>query len=284
MTLGLHAWTVHPFTACSLPSSDRGRGARSSSELIFVIRPRGGFTARLAHLVESLPNTKVRVLLDGPYGGVDVKALQNSKRTLVIAGGSGAGWTLPFINSFLRHTAKDLSSTADARPSQSMKVILATRDMLTTKWFEEEVQRLLDSIPTTEPKPTLDIEIYYTGSKADMAEPRGTEQLLKVLNESPKSAPKLEPDQITSYVSKSDESDQNLVQRVQHIQHVDSRPDLVSIIQEEVGSISQSQPLGVFVCGPLSMQSDVANTVAFEQLHIAKKGTGDVVLHIEHFS
>jgi hypothetical protein len=43
--------------------------------------------------------------------------------------------------------------------------------------------------------------------------------------------------------------------------------------------------MAVFCCGPLSMQSDVANAVAKEQLQGLRAAKAkDVYLHLEHFS
>lgn len=284
MTLGLHAWTIHPFTACSLPSQPGVKSSRYSSELIFLIRPQGGFTARLARLVESQPNVKIRVLLDGPYGGIDERLMHKSHRTLVIAGGSGAGWMLPFITSFLKQ--QNIINGSNSNPGRSLKIILATREVLTMHWFQEEVQQLLLSLPAAEHRTALEIEIYYTGSEDNGEKYKGSTQFLPASPESESSAVKLEQGELISSFSipNSKKAGRGVTQEVQSIHRVDSRPDLASIIRKEAGSVGSGHNLGVFVCGPLSMQSDVANAVAFEQLNLAKKGTGEVVLHMEHFS
>ncbi|KXS99408.1 hypothetical protein AC578_8131 [Pseudocercospora eumusae] len=90
MSLGLHAWTIHPFTACSLPTRASAL-EKADSELVLYIRPRGGFTSRLARHAESHSNSFIRVLIDGPYGGVEMQKLVTSQRQLIVAGGSGAG-------------------------------------------------------------------------------------------------------------------------------------------------------------------------------------------------
>lgn len=61
------------------------------------------------------------------------------------------------------------------------------------------------------------------------------------------------------------------------------RPDLPALVAREAVAVG-GQPLSVFVCGPLEMQSDVSNAVAREQLGIAKSGLGDIHLHMDHFS
>jgi hypothetical protein len=64
------------------------------------------------------------------------------------------------------------------------------------------------------------------------------------------------------------------------------RPPLSLIVREEATKVAEAnQSLGVFVCGPETMQDDVRNAVAKENLNILKgsKGKG-VYLHSEHFS
>ncbi|RSM00633.1 hypothetical protein CEP52_009002 [Fusarium oligoseptatum] len=176
MGLGPHALTLHPFTACSLPFRE-ARNGLDESELVFFIRPRGGLTARLAHYTELKTNTKMRVLLDGPYGGVDATAIGDSQRMLVIAGGSGAGWILPFITAYLDHQVQAGSLTDEDSP-RSLKVILATRDFLTATWFEEEVQHLLTSRSEASTS-GLEVEIYYTGSEENQGNLTQTGQFSK---------------------------------------------------------------------------------------------------------
>ncbi|KAL2689101.1 hypothetical protein Neosp_003153 [[Neocosmospora] mangrovei] len=279
MGLGPHALTLHPFTACSLPSRD-ARSGFDESELVFFIRPRGGFTARLAHYTELHTNAKMRVLLDGPYGGVHAKTIHDSQRMLVIAGGSGAGWILPFISAYLDRQLQG-GSHSDEDSELSLRIILVTRDILTTTWFEEEVCHLLKSRPEA-PTHGLEVEIYYTGSEANEENPTQTGQFSKALDHPEKASESTPTPVITT--SDTDDGQKISPSSKPSIQHLKSRPDLAVKVEEEARSSSSKQSLGVFVCGPLSMQSDVSAAVAREQLGIAKRGTGDILLHLEHFS
>jgi len=56
------------------------------------------------------------------------------------------------------------------------------------------------------------------------------------------------------------------------------------IVKEEAEMATKVENFGVFVCGPLSMQSDVSAAVVQEQLRTMQRGNGDVTLHLEHFS
>ncbi|EME77873.1 uncharacterized protein MYCFIDRAFT_50576 [Pseudocercospora fijiensis CIRAD86] len=271
MSLGLHACTIHPFTACSLPTRTSYL-AKTDSELVLYIRPRGGFTSRLARHAEAHPNSPIRVLLDGPYGGVDMQRLVTGQRQLIVAGGSGAGWLLPMISAFLRR--QELSGP-DVVPS-SAKVVLATRDLATCSWFEETVRELLASEEGKLPA-NLEVEVYYTGSEAAVE----TGQLLHS-TEKPEKAENVQRT-LERGDSGSDSSDSRPMD-ISGIKHFQARPDLRAMIRAEATSSSLTDELGVFVCGPLSMQSDVSNAVAQEQLPVMKNGAKSIYLHMEHFS
>ncbi len=267
----MHAWTIHPFTTCSLPLSNE-----DESELVFFIRPRGGFTARLAHYAETHLNSKIIVLLDGPYGGVDMSNIEYSQRMLVIAGGSGAGWLLPFIQAFLKKSAM----TRHKSDGPPLKVVLATRDVPTKAWFEDEVSHIMSQILTDETL-AIEIEVYHTGPSdaVGMEIPNG--QFWKELKK--EKAPDVEHTTIST-LSGSTSSSQEEKTMSPQFQYWSSRPHLPAMIRDEALLREKDQTLGVFVCGPLSIQSDVSNAVAKEQLRIVKTGEAGIYLHMEHFS
>jgi hypothetical protein len=67
----------------------------------------------------------------------------------------------------------------------------------------------------------------------------------------------------------------------------EGRPQLLSIIEEEAQIVREGQQsLSVFVCGPTTMQNDVRNAVASENLNILRGSisASSVYLHSEHFS
>jgi NAD(P)H-flavin reductase len=277
MILGLHAWTIHPFTVCSLPVQGTNDD-KDQNKLVFFIRPQGGFTARLAKFVESSPNATARVLLDGPYGGVMPEAITDSQRMLVIAGGSGAGWAFPLIKAFLKRLPKEESDMSKGT-QPSLKVVLATREFSTGEWFEKEMQEMLASQSIIDTA-ALKVEIYYTGSQAKEAS-IASERPATTQND-PEKALEAEPSRAKPTVNL--DVSEGLPREGQGIQHLNSRPDLAAIVAKESGSMCQSQNMSVFVCGPLGMQNDVSNAVAGEQLSVAKRGSGDIYLHLEHFS
>ncbi|KAL7925673.1 ferric reductase like transmembrane component domain-containing protein [Trichoderma austrokoningii] len=179
-----HAISAHPFTICSSPSEKPGE----QSQLTFYIRPEKGFTAKLYQYALDQPGGSIPLLVDGPYGGINMQRYQHSDHVLVVAGGSGAGWCLPFI--------ERIGSVSDE------------------KNFKEEGHNIHA------------LEREFKG-----------------------------------------------------------RPQLPQIIQEATRVADAGQSLSVFVCGPTTMQNDVRNAVAKENLKILQgSGTGAVYLHTEHFS
>lgn len=229
------------------------------------------------------PNSKMRIMLDGPYGGIEMPKLDSSHRTLVLAGGSGAGWALPLIEAFLRR--RDCADCCDnpnpkpgaeclpASEAPSMRVVLATRDLATRNWFEEAIADLLEAGMVNTCPTELSVEIFYTGDE-DTSRP----QTLQTLEDPEKGVDAIVRD---TDGSGSDSASEKL-SRFSPRDH-NARPNVKSIVASEAVAAG-NQSLGVFVCGPLSMQSDVANAVAREQVQGIKGGKKDVYLHMEHFS
>lgn len=265
MTPGLDAATTHPFTACSLPTYDS-----ETSELVFYIRSRGGFTARLARHATAEPEKKVRILIDGPYGGVPMRHLHASKHQLVIAGGSGAGWTLPLVLALVRQNEL-VQKPNESVEKKLMQIVLATRERSTCDWFQRTLARMLldnghDGLPSY-----IEVVVYLTGSAADGAshglDARTAEQ----------------KDAIIINRSATNDSDSSSLSNM-NFSIRSGRPDLPATVKAASEMYVRGEQVGVYVCGPLSMQNDVANAAADVQLSALTKGKANLVLHMEHFS
>lgn len=237
----------------------------------------------------------VPVLVDGPYGGINNHKYFSSDRLVVIAGGSGAGWLLPLVEQFLRYRSMkacqavstdnhqeegitgEVSNQQRQHEPRSLRVILATRDIATRTWLHKTINDLasehkLPSLPSD-----LSVEVHLTGEAERIVQPP-TESAL---------------DTGTSGSSSSEDIGMKKEAGHQHTnihdvpeEEVRGRPDLPSIIHEEAAAASSTkQTVGVFVCGPLTMQNDVRNAVAKENLRIFKGArSGGMYLHLEHFS
>ncbi|RMY47775.1 hypothetical protein D0865_08472 [Hortaea werneckii] len=270
MSMGPHMLTTHPFSACSLPEK-RSPGAKCESSLVFYIRPRAGFTARLARYAESHAGVKVPVLLDGPYGGVDMRKLESSDRLVVFAGGSGAGWVLPFVTAFIRRR----EMTRSGNPAPSMRIVFVTQTLQRGAGLNSRSQT------SSAIMPHLAIEVYYTGCREDKSPSVEEGQFLQKLEDSEKA-----PNPVTSTAANSDSGPRTdeLKGICGDCKSLDIRPDLRCMVNEEAAALHGSATLGVFVWGPLSMQNDVANAVAKEQVTTLGREPKDIYLHMEHFS
>jgi predicted ferric reductase len=280
----LQAVSTHPFTICSSPSVE----LNAQSELIFYIRPHRGLTAKLhAHAMEN-PGSSLPVFVDGPYGGINTQNIIDTDHALVIAGGSGAGWCLPFVEHFIR--SRECSRDASLNPSDtsqiekglhannsttssSLRVVLATRDSVSRKWFLGAVDELLAKYNTSELLSNVQVEVHLTGKAAQEANlpDKGSEGI------------SLPSDQALpdKEIAKANDEHQGAVAG-----EFEGRPQLPMVIKQEAELVRERhQSLSVFVCGPITMQNDARNAVAAENLSILKGSkAGGISLYSEHFS
>ena len=261
LTWDLHSLTSHPFTICSLPLSARspiGKGGDDTNEMVLFVQPRGGMTGRLASLAQQRPGRKLRVMLDGPYGGLKHKNLATFDRALLIAGGAGAGFTLPIMESFLQRATP---AEPGGNAASSLRVILAVKTEGEYDWYASVVQELLSSYPSS--RDLVRVQVYVTGSdfRNDILE-KDEEGAL----DSSESGGSTEPAKHADV----------------GIQH-GHRPDLPAIIRETLASPNHGS-VGVAVCGPSSMLFDVRQAVAAAQTACLRGEQKEVYLYSEHFS
>jgi NAD(P)H-flavin reductase len=297
-SFGFHALTSHPFTMCSLPSIS----ADKQSYAVFYIRHRRGLTSRLHDTASKSPNVSIPVLVDGPYGGITPARYTGSDRILVVAGGSGAGWMLPFIEQFGRFDmlrSGNLNQTPKSKipepnvecqtlsggknlPS-TMRLILATRDSSTRTWFHKATRDLLSEYSGEVTSLSIENQVYLTGNAQDTVTTR------KESSESSSSPPAEKADIESAAPSKPDDYTQlhrPSSDKSEPFDELIGRPPLSRIIAEEAARSAETrQSLGVFVCGPVTMQNDVRNAVAQANLEMVRNPRGGgVYLHVEHFS
>lgn len=276
-SFGRHSLSTHPFTVCSLPTRAPASVA-AQSELVFYIRPQGGFTSALAKHAEQNPSFTTKVLIDGPYGGTNLQQVARATRLIFVAGGSGAGWLLPMMETFLRQvgSSKYLEVSSDnaggrveKSDKRSARVILATRDRATEAWFAAAVDELYSKYVAVDPANHLEIEVHCTTT--DRVRSTG-----EATRDNSNSNGSLDARQ------RSPDAEKALPRADLAKGHSYGRPDLPEIIASEAKE--GSRITGVFACGPLSMQHDLSNAVANQQLGIMKNGSEEMYLHMEHFS
>lgn len=281
----MQAISTHPFTICSTPSTQPSE----QSELVFYVRHQRGFTAKLYQHALERPGASVPVHVDGPYGGIHLQKCYGSDHLLVIAGGSGAGWCLPFIELFARQRptpddeekgqsiltdGKEVLHQRKPRGPLSLRVVLATRDSNSRAWFLKTVSELLSKCSATESSSNIRVRVYLTGEAAEKVD------LPSSVSGDPAS-PK-EATSSTDEIAIPEDGNKSAIPG----KEFEGRPQLPLIVHEEAAKVAEAgQSLSVFVCGPHTMQNDVRNAVAKENLNILKGSkAGGVYLHSEHFS
>lgn len=80
--LGLHMFSSHPFTVASL---------KEDGVVRLVFKVHGGITKVLQRRAEGKTGEKVRVWVDGPYGGVG-EDISKFERVVFLAGGLGKNY------------------------------------------------------------------------------------------------------------------------------------------------------------------------------------------------
>lgn len=284
--------SAHPFTVCSLPSSN----PEEQSALVFYIRHQRGFTAKLYQHALEHPGATVPVLVDGPYGGINPQTYHQGDHLLVIAGGSGAGWCLPFIELFARQRlmptdeeigqststsvkegkdGKESIPTRNAAGPLSLQVVLATRDSDSRAWFLRAVSELLSRCSVIESSScSIRVRVHLTGEAAEKA------HLPSSSSDQPTNPKEAGPS--ADIIAIPENGEKTAIPG----REFEGRPQLPLIVHEEAAKAAEmGQNLNVFVCGPDTMQNDVRNAVAKENLDIFKGSkAGGVYLHSEHFS
>ncbi|KAF5556995.1 ferric cupric reductase transmembrane component 7 [Fusarium napiforme] len=241
------ALSAHPFTICSLPAISPG----DQSFLVFYLKQHRGFTAKLYEYALQNPGAQVSVLVDGPYGGVNTQNLVNSNHLVVIAGGSGAGWTLPFIEQYIATQTSQgdgecKESQRESSPFLSLRVILASRDAESCSWYRQVVNEMLlnylDKMISG-----LQVQIHRTsGDSAESSLPSDSS---------------IAP-------GNKESGNERATEGLISFDELYGRPDLPGMLKELARGMISTDSLGVYVCGPDTMQNDVRNAVASLNLDI----------------
>ncbi|WQF80708.1 Putative ferric reductase, NAD binding domain, ferric reductase transmembrane component-like protein [Colletotrichum destructivum] len=262
LTAGVHALTAHPFTICSVPR----RGEKS--EMVFYVQPRKGVTGRLAGIAAKAPGVSVPVLLDGPYGGVTARWFSGFDRTLVVAGGAGAGFSLPIIEHFLQ-------SSRNNKSESEMTVVIATRDPNFREWYcealESAVVRQQNASDTKSPR----VSIHYHETECSVSNDSGSSEPGTSIKAPTKTVEK-EPGAEDADCWVSDSGSVSL-------RRAAGRPDILSLARR---TMENEGSVGVLACGPAPMVFDVGRAAAEGQRRILSGGRGasEVWFYKESFS
>lgn len=255
----VHSLTAHPFTIASLPRPDELASAQNAHEMVFYVHPRGGYTGRLAALARQKPNCKVRLSLDGPYGGMKDRSLGEFERAIIISGGAGAGFVLSLLEDVLRRGA--------ARRAMDVQVVFSTSKGEHAVWFHERVAALLTEYKST----GVRTKVHVTGGDGE-----GSVSSNKKETRSSEEAGTRNGDiEYEKEEASSSEGDEPMKPTIM------GRPDTRAVVAQAVEGFNGG--VGIAVCGPESMLFDVRNAVAGAQEKVGLGGPTEVYLYSEHF-
>ncbi|KAL0959531.1 hypothetical protein HGRIS_011244 [Hohenbuehelia grisea] len=231
--------------------------AGSGKELVFLVRVRHGFTQRL--LKEATDEHTFKVLVDGPYSSPPW--LRGYDSVILIAGGSGIGFTLPLLLDLVYKAKND-------RRTECRRVVFiwAIREIEHVQWVSSSLGAALRDLPSSL---SVEIRIYIT-AEADQEQP---------------DAQALDDDsQHTDTEHKADAKNApraaGLLQ-MQAVQVLQGRPALKTIIDEETQRASGS--MAVNVCGTHALASAVRSALRAPRFMDVLKGGPSITLHVEAF-
>lgn len=268
-----HGLTAHPFTICSLPDSDKLIG-KPNSVMTFYVKPRGGFTARLAAAASAGKKSSVPVLIEGAYGGLHGRPLTEYDRALVMACGSGAGFSLPFVMEWMRSAAAAAATPAvfsipqgpeeKQRPAaapKKMTVVLATRDASLLDWYEATLSDFVETQKLDVPAGAVEILVHLTSDAAVPAKDRS----------SMSSEDKIAPCDGSKDAAEID------------VSVLSGRPDLAAVVRRV--TMGERGSVGMAVCGPAAVLEAVRAEAAEAEARIMKgaEGAREVYLYSEVF-
>lgn len=271
LTSDLHLLTAHPFTISSVYHDPLVTG--KLSELVFYIKPRGGVTGRLAAIARKQPGCSKKIYIEGPYGGISAHHMARFDTILVIAGGSGGGFSLAMVDEALRLSELEFKGEKPEHTRRNLQVVFSTRDTAMADWYAAEIEsRLshsttLSSDPETSFETSVSVHITSVVNSAASSPNLGTDKNPKV------------PTEVTTTGSFS----LNV--------HRNARPDVPGLIARTASMAhsqgnfqGRKQRIGVLVCGPASMLHDTRNAAAIAQKRALDGDIEELYLHSEPFS
>ncbi|KAL4793855.1 ferric reductase like transmembrane component-domain-containing protein [Aspergillus venezuelensis] len=291
--IALHSLTSHPFTICSVAHDIRGTGM--ANEMVFYVKPKGGITRRLAKLAQRNPGKRHNVLLEGPYGGIDMKNLERSNEVVIVSGGSGGGFALGVFEAVLSQALRrqEVSGVEKGRNIR-VKAIFATHIVEVARWYASEIERLTGLYCAEDLD--IDVSIHVTSRSAAAADTNLAADIEKETQTSTgpelKTASASEQPHDMEQLSESSSSGAPVNSATNNFETFNQgRPNLPTLISNIATSVpasdsQSSKRAAIFVCGPASMLHDVRSAAAKEQERILKggNGQGEVYLHSESFS
>ncbi|KAF8472617.1 FAD-binding domain-containing protein [Kalaharituber pfeilii] len=149
----------HPFTIASLPSD---------KSLNFIIRAHRGGTNRIfRHANKSLPPLPDKtVIIDGPYGRV--RPLEQFDTVLLIAGSTGATFTIPLLRDLVCLWQLEISGSGKGLVTRKVKFVWVIKNRNQICWFAKELKNCFEVLggagdkKEEEGKLVMEASVYIT--------------------------------------------------------------------------------------------------------------------------
>lgn len=232
------------------------------SEMVLYLKPRTGMTNRLSEIAkQGTRGDSLRVLVDGPYGGLKEDKLEKLNTILIMSGGSGGGFSLAVLESTLKrlnHLKKTAEEVREEQDVRTIRVVFATRRPEVAAWYKEMTSGLIASYPADV---EISVLVYLTSDQTSSSTSLPDSKLGKERKTSEPTSE--EPKETLSNMS--------------------GRPDLPKIIEAVAGN-STGSGLGIAACGPASMLHDVRNAASKAQRNVLSGALDEIYLHSEPFS
>ena len=230
----------------------------------------------------------MKVLIEGPYGGLGSGSLGRFDTSVVISGGSGAGFSLAVAEDAMKHhryvarkcccqtdSVSDVEAGQQSRPR--IHILYAARQVEVAEWYEDAVK---DLVETYSPWSDITASIHITTREARSVD---------------ESAPPSPDGKVSSDPEKGG-SNPNVSALGAEIPPTFISPDrcrpnvpetIARFLGTGHGTVARpSRSIGIAVCGPASLLHDVRNAAADAQREVisGKNGLAEVSLHSERFS
>ncbi|EGD92822.1 ferric-chelate reductase [Trichophyton tonsurans CBS 112818] len=250
--LGAHCLTTHPFTIASLPQAE---SSNKTNEMTLYVKPYEGITQTLSDSARDVSSLKLRVLLEGPYGGISFGSMSRFDSILIITGGSGASFSFPVVEDVLRSCATE--DSADQVKGKTLNIIYAARSSLMAQWYEEKIRTLVSCYPSSS---IVSVSIHTTSITSPL-----------------QSNVSLAKEYASSWMDQSFNGGKG------SIIHGHGRPCLANAVASLVEQAT-GKSAGIVVCGPPSMLHDIRNVAAEAQRKVIAGEVKEIYLHTECFS
>ncbi|KAK9474212.1 ferric reductase NAD binding domain-containing protein [Dipodascopsis tothii] len=227
----------HPFTIASVSSLD----GSAEENMRLLIRPRKGITKRLAKLA----GQTVAVHVDGFYGG-NYRDLSQFRSVILIAGGSGASFTVPLAISQC-HRESEKPSTDGRR----LRFVFMVQRPEHVDWYRSDLRTISNE---------FEVDIYVT--RASLEElPRDdiTFEPINSASDSGNTSDHSVTSEKNELVLQDSSVDQPMPSRLRRgcIRYHSGRPDIYNILDDFTNAAEHDETVAVAACGALSLADTV---------------------------